>query len=115
MEYTQEVWDYIKAHSAEQIAYYERLQSLICELYPQLSVKRNYGIAMYYKGKNWVGLGFRKDGVSLYTQYFALINAFKAKHPKQKTGKACINFKLNDPLPIEDLKQVIIGALEALS
>jgi uncharacterized protein YdhG (YjbR/CyaY superfamily) len=111
MQFTKEALAYIDSQPDEYQAFYKKLQDLIEELYPDAMVKLNYGIALYYKGKNWVGLGFRKDGISLYTQFPALINTFKTKHSQYKTGKACLNFKLKDIIPQESIKEVIRGAM----
>jgi uncharacterized protein YdhG (YjbR/CyaY superfamily) len=59
-----------------------------------------------------VALGYWKGGVSLYTNSPDHIAAFRAKHPAIKTNKASLNFKIEDEIPVEDLKQVIIHAIE---
>jgi hypothetical protein len=48
----------------------------------------------------------------LYTKNKHHIEDFKAKYPEIMTGKACINFKVTDPVPIAALKKVIKHAME---
>jgi len=107
MQFTQEVQDYINAHEGEQLAFYQKLQDIIDGICPKAEVKLNWRIAVYYHGKLWVGLGFRKDGISFYTMHIPLISAFKEKHPHLKYGKGCINFRLKDEIPVEDIKTLI--------
>jgi len=61
------------------------------------------------RGSDVIGLleGWR---VSLHDwpQY---IDPFRAAHPRIKTNKASINFKLGDELPAEDVKGVITRAM----
>jgi hypothetical protein len=59
-----------------------------------------------------VALGYWKKGVSLYTNGERHIAEFKAKHPSIKTGKASINFRAVDKIPIVDLRKVIQHAME---
>jgi uncharacterized protein YdhG (YjbR/CyaY superfamily) len=112
MQFTQEVLDYINAHEGGQLSFYQKLQDIIARLCPDALVKWNWRIAVYYNGNNWVGLGFRKDGISLYTQYIPLITAFREKHPQLKYGKGCINFRLKDVIPEEDIRSLIESVLK---
>lgn len=108
----EKVAQYIAAIPAEKRPLFDRLQRLILDLYPDLELRISYGIVMHKRGKSWVGLGVWKQGVSLYTNRPQLITAFKTRHPAIKTGKGCINFRLTDELPVEDLHTVITGAVE---
>ncbi len=112
MQFAQEVLDYINSHEGAELAFFHKLQDIIAGLCPDAIVKRNWRIAVYYNGKNWVGLGFRKDGISLYTQFIPLITAFREKHPHLKYGKGCINFRLKDVIPEEDVRSLIESVLQ---
>jgi hypothetical protein len=59
-----------------------------------------------------VQLSYWKDGVTLLTMHPDLIAEFKAKHPKLKTNKASINFKLTDDIPEADVRHVIERAMD---
>ena len=65
----------------------------------------------YQVGDGWVALANQKNYVSLYTCGYHHIAAFREKHPKIKTGKACINFRPGDELPLQDLKAVVKHAI----
>jgi len=104
---------YMNKGEIEQRVMFEKLHNLIVSLYPDAELKISFGILMHKMGKAWVALGYRKDGVSLYTQYPALITEFKAKHPQIKNGKGCINFRLNDAIPLAAVKKIIKGAMDS--
>ena len=59
-----------------------------------------------------MALANQKHYLSLYTCAPAHIAEFKARHPGIKTGKGCINFRDRDPLPLEDIAQVVRHAIE---
>jgi hypothetical protein len=50
--------------------------------------------------------------VSLYTTDPEYIAAFKERHPRIKTGKASLNFRLTDQLPAEDVRRVVERTIE---
>ena len=59
-------------------------------------------------GKLHVGLNTRAAGcVTLTTTSPDHIAAFKAKHPGFKTGKASIQFRFEDELPRDGIRDVI--------
>src|SRR5512135_2202326 len=77
---------------------FDKLQKLILGMYPVAELKVSYGILLHRVGKGWVGLGFWKEGVSMYTSVPPVIVEFKASQPAIKTGKGSINFRLEDKL-----------------
>ena len=97
---------------AEQRPLFDRLHSLILELYPDAEVVISYQVPTYKARGGRVSLGLWQDGVSLYTTGPEYIEDFKAKHPKVKTGKASLNFRLGEELPERDIRQVIRRAIE---
>ena len=106
---------YVDAIPAGQKPLFDRLQSLILELYPDAEIVISYQIPTYKAKGGRVSLGLWKDGVSLYTTDPQYIERFKSKHPTIKTGKASLNFKLTDKLPEKDLREVINRAIQRLS
>jgi uncharacterized protein YdhG (YjbR/CyaY superfamily) len=104
---------YIDAIPAEQRPLFDRLQSLVLELYPDAEVVISYQIPTYKARGGRVSLGLWKDGVSLYTTDPQHIEEFKSRQPTIKTGKASVNFRLTDELPEEDARQVIKRAIES--
>jgi uncharacterized protein YdhG (YjbR/CyaY superfamily) len=107
-----EVQRYMDAVPEERQARFHKLHTLIMDLYPDAEVVMSYRIPTYKAKSGWVGLANQKDYVSVYTNGPQHIAAFKAQHPEIKTGKACINFKDTDAVPIDALKQVVRHAIE---
>lgn len=102
---------YINSGSTEQQALIGRLEGLILELFPDARQTIYYGLPTYKSGKGQVSVGFWKEGVTLYTTNPEHIAAFKAANPKIRTNKASINFKIADPLPIEEVEGVVRRAM----
>jgi uncharacterized protein YdhG (YjbR/CyaY superfamily) len=88
---------------------FDRLQSLILELYPHAEVRISYQIPTYKVGRRRVYLGLWKNGVSLHA---IDVETFKQRHPSIKTGKGSVNFKLTDELPEADIREVIKRAID---
>jgi uncharacterized protein YdhG (YjbR/CyaY superfamily) len=103
---------YIDAIPAEQKPLFDRLQSLILELYPDAEIVISYQIPTYKAEGGRVSLGLWKDGVSLYTTDPQHIENFKTKHPTIKTGKASLNLSLTDELPEKDILEVVKRAIQ---
>lgn len=109
----EEVDRYLAEISPEKRALVEKLQSVIMSLHPQIQPRIAYQILMYRLPTGWVGLGPRKDGVTLYTEQAEAVAAFRARHPEIDTGKGCLRFRLTDQLPWPELEALIKFALEA--
>lgn len=92
--------------------YFNQMHELVMQLYPEATIKVSYGIPIYKARTGWVGLGYWKDGVSIYTNGPGHLAEFRAKHPKVKGGKGSLNFKNTEALPLEDLSLVIVHAIE---
>jgi len=75
-------------------------------------VKIWWGMPTFMKKPGWVALANQKNYISLYTNSGTHIKDFKTRYPSIKTGKACINFKINDFIDEDAIKQVIIHAVE---
>ncbi len=88
-----------------------KLQDMILDKYPTTETKISYGIPHYKLGSGWVFLGYWKQGVSIYTGIIPSLNEFKQKHPKIKMGKGCINLKLKDSIPWQDIAKVLDTAM----
>lgn len=102
---------YIDNGSAGQQALFGRLRDLVLRLYPDARETLYYNLPTFKTGAGQVSLGFWKDGVTLYTTSPDNLAAFKAAHPKFKTNKASINFRLGDELPVDGLTAVIRRAM----
>jgi uncharacterized protein YdhG (YjbR/CyaY superfamily) len=102
---------YIFSIRDDRRVYFERLQALILGLYPDANLVRSYGIAAYKIGTRWIGLGYRKDGVTLYTKGQRILE-FEAKFPGIQTSKGGIQFKLTDKVSDAALKKLIRRVVE---
>lgn len=88
---------------------FDRLHSMIIELYPEPAMSISYGIPTYTVGRRRVYLGLWKGGVSLYA---VPVEEFKKKHPSIKTGKGSLNFRLTDVLPEADIREAARQGIE---
>jgi len=103
---------YIDRVSDDRRALLGRLRALLLAAFPEAQEVLWWSMPTYRLGNGWVALGYRKDGVSLYTCSAEHIIAFKAAHPRFRTGKACVNFRLADDVPAESLVQVARHAFD---
>lgn len=92
--------------------YFNQMHDLVMALYPEAQVRISYGIPIYKTATGWVGLGYYKSGVTIYTNGPGHLAEFKARHPDMKGGKGSINFPNTRPLPLEDLHLIIRHAIE---
>ncbi len=92
---------------------FEKLCLFIEEAVPNAEVLIWYRLLTFRIKPGWVALGYRKNGVTLYSEDKAAIEKYKKVNPKSKTGKACINFKPGEAIPLDDLKAVILSAIKA--
>ena len=106
-----EVHEYIDKVTDERRDFLLKFMDLIMKLYPQAEDKISFRIIVFKQNKGWVGLGYGKQGATVYTQCIARIAEFHANYPKIKTGKGCINFKLTDDIPWAELEDVIHVAM----
>ncbi|MBL7000452.1 MAG: DUF1801 domain-containing protein [Gammaproteobacteria bacterium] len=106
------VADYFCGLSEQRRQIVLQLHQLIVQLYPDVDVNMAYKMPTYKAHGGWVALASQKHYVSLYTCTAQHIAGFKLEYPSIKTGKACINFKPHDPLPLEALQKVIKSAIE---
>ena len=100
----QAVQQYIEAIPETHKPLFDRLQSLILELYPDAEIVISYNLPMYKVRRGRVALGLWKNGVSVYG---VPVETFKQLHPSIKTGKGSLNFKLTDELPEADIRDAI--------
>lgn len=87
-----------------------RLHEFILSLDPQAQVLIWYRMPTYRSHKGWVSIANQAKFVSLYTDNPDHLAAYKARHPGVKTGVGSINLKVDEPLPLEDLKEIILSA-----
>jgi uncharacterized protein YdhG (YjbR/CyaY superfamily) len=108
----EEVQRYFDAVPEERKPLFNKLHAVIMGAYPNAEVVIWYGMPTYKAMSGWVALANKKHYVTLYTNSAHHIAEFKAEYPAIKTGKACINFKVTDPVPSTALKKVVRHAIE---
>lgn len=103
---------YMNSVDDDRRALFEALCRLIEETFPDAEVLVWYRLLTFRTKPGWVALGYRKDGVTLYTEDKTAIAKYKLEYPKSKTGKACINFRLGEAIPIDALRAVLFSAMK---
>jgi uncharacterized protein YdhG (YjbR/CyaY superfamily) len=103
-----EVRSYVDALDPAHRQLFDRLHDLILSVVPDAEVVISYQIPMYKVDRRHVGLNAgRADGITLTTTSPDHIEAFRRRHPQFKTNKASIQFRFDDELPDDDIKDVI--------
>jgi uncharacterized protein YdhG (YjbR/CyaY superfamily) len=109
-----DVQAYVDALDAGHRRLFDHLQDLILHELPDAEVVISYQIPLYKVGRLHVGLNARRaDGITLTTTSPDHIEAFRRRHPGFKTNKASIQFRLDDELPDDDIRDVIRRATRA--
>lgn len=107
-----EVQHFIDSAPADRRPLLDHLRALIERLYPDGEWKLSYGVPTYRTKSGWVGLGYWKGGVSLYTNGGHNLVAFKAAHARIKTGTGTVNLTITDDVPDEALAGVVHSAMK---
>lgn len=107
-----EISHYLAQHPKERVAMLTQLFELILSLYPDANASLAYKMPTFKYKDGWVAFANQKHYVSLYTCGAHHLIEFKKQQPTVKTGTGCINFPPNKPLPLEDIKAVIVSAIE---
>jgi uncharacterized protein YdhG (YjbR/CyaY superfamily) len=109
-----DVQEYIDALDAAHRPLFDRLHRLIVDELPDAQIVISYQIPLYRVGRRHLGLNARRpDGITLTTTSPDHIDSFRRRHPQFKTGKASIQFQLNDELPEDDMRDVIRRAINS--
>ena len=70
-----------------------------------------YKMPTFEKENNWVALANQKHYISVYFCSADLISDIKKNNPKINTGKGCVRIKDSDEIPIRDLTDAFIKAI----
>lgn len=107
-----EVQSYIDSIPKDRIDRFISIHKLIVQIYPDAIIDMSYKMPTYRIGSGWIALAKQKNHISLYTCGASHLESYKQKHPHQKTGKGCINFRKSDEIFLDDLETVIMHAIE---
>jgi len=108
-----EVDNYLNSIPEQRRERFMLVHELILKLYPQAKVDMSYKMPAYKAGDGWVALANQKNYISLYTCGESHLESYRRRHPQQKTGKGCINFRARDTIHRDDLEKVIRHAIES--
>jgi len=109
----QELNKYIESIPENRHDRFMSIHNLILQLYPEATIDMNYKMPTYRVGDGWIALANQKNYISLYTCGISHLESYIQKHPQQKTGKGCINFRDRDQIHLDDLTMVITHAIES--
>lgn len=107
------VQHYINSIPRDRTDRFLSIHNLILRLYPGATTDMSYKMPTYKTGDGWVALANQKNYISLYTCSASHLESYKKRHPQQKTGKGCINFRDRDEIHLDDLETVITHAIES--
>jgi len=103
----QSIDEYIAACPPDSQAYLHEIRKLIRTLIPDAKEKISYQIACFeLNGKNLIHFAGWKKHVSLYPVP-AGSEAFERQIEKYVDGKGTVKFALDEPLPIELVRQIV--------
>ena len=109
------VQEYIDAIAPEHRPLFDRLNRLILESRPGVTVVLSYQIPTYQAGRRRLHVGAWKHGVSLYGWQQGGDAGFTSRHPELRTGKGTIRLRPEDAEGITDdeFRDLARAALEA--
>lgn len=92
---------------------FDRVQGLVLEERPDVTIGLSYGIPTYRVGKRRLYLGVWQHGVSLYGFSADQDGGFLARHPDLRSGKGTIRLPTRTAaeVPDEDLRALIRATL----
>lgn len=88
-----------------------QLYTLIKQLAPDATEKLSYAMPTFYLNGNLVHFANMKHHIGFYPTP-AAINAFKGELTNFKTSKGAIQFPLDQELPTELIKKIVLFRLE---
>lgn len=89
----------------------QQLYTMIKQLAPQATEKMSYGMPTFYLNGNLVHFANMKNHIGFYPAP-AAIEAFKNELTDFKTSKGTIQFPVDQELPIELIKKIVLFRLE---
>ena len=109
----QSLEEYMMAIPLERMERFTEILYTMKAWLPESKLSMKYKMPTFEVGDGWVSIANRKDYVSVYTCSEELIEPYLKKHPGTKHGKGCLNFRDNDEIDFEALKEVTESAVRA--
>jgi len=113
------VEEYFADQSSEVLNKLQQLRQCILEAAPHAEEKINYGIPCYAliengKRDQQVMMAGYKNHISFYP-FPTAIDAFKEELAPYTTGKGTVQFKIEEKLPLDLIKQIVIFRVKELN
>lgn len=89
------------------------LRNMIKEVVPNADETISYGMPTFKLKTNLVHFAAFKNHIGFYPTPSAIM-AFKEKLISFKTSKGAIQFPINDPLPLELIKEIVLFRIKEL-
>ncbi|MGX7150399.1 iron chaperone [Enterococcus ureasiticus] len=102
---------YISNTPEDRHAKLQQLYTIIKQLIPEATEKMSYGMPTFYLNGNLVHFANAKNHIGFYPAPSA-IEAFKLELAEFKTSKGAIQFPLDQELPVDLIKKIVLFRLE---
>ncbi|MEZ5171986.1 MAG: DUF1801 domain-containing protein [Bacteroidia bacterium] len=114
MEQSKNVDNYISSQEKETAKRLNVLRKMVRELVPENAESISYGMPAYkYKGKPLIYFAAYKNHIGLYATPQGH-EAFAKELSKYKQGKGSVQFPLNEELPLDLIRRIILFRKESL-
>lgn len=109
------VEDYIAKFESPQKEALERIDSIVKELAPQAKEALSYDMPAYKVGDEYlIWFAAFKNHVSIFPTSDEMVKALGEEVAKHRTSTGTLQFKLNEPLPEELIKNIVNWRLQNL-
>jgi uncharacterized protein YdhG (YjbR/CyaY superfamily) len=103
----EEVDGYLAALPDDVQASLERVRRIIRETAPECTERVSYGIPIFRKRRDLVGMSAHKDHCSLHSMSPPLMKALADELRGVKVSGATVHFTPEDPLPLELIQRIV--------
>lgn len=103
--------EYIAIFPQEVQLILSNIRTLIKELVPEATEKISYQMPTFYLGGNLVHFAAFKNHIGFYPTPNG-IEAFREELSKYKGAKGSVQFPLNQPIPYELIRKIVLYRLE---
>lgn len=106
MKQYEDIDQYISTFPGDVQAMLQQIRSTIQQAAPDAKETIKYGIPTFILNGNLVHFGGYKKHIGFYPAPMG-IEAFKEETAKYEAGKGTLQFKLNEPLPLELISRIV--------
>lgn len=106
-----DIYSYFDNLPPERAEALQRIRNIVLQMYPEARESMTYKMPTYEVGDNWLAIGNHKHHYAIYTCSTDVIQPYLDKHDDVSAGKGCLRFKDKHELAENDLKAVIVRAM----